>query len=232
MIQRAPLEFGKYYHIYNRGVNKCDIFKESSNYKHFLTLYDKYVSLIADTYAWVLMKNHFHFLVRIKNETEIKFLPPKLKNTDRSARPCQVFSEKKDPSGFIKPDGVSDKRRKPVPERQFGHLFNAYAKAFNKKYSRTGTLFERSFKRIEIKHEEYFKILVFYIHANPIHHGFVSDLNSYPWSSYREISSNQKSFFNYDEVIEWFKDFDGFLNYHGQNQETSVLKELQIDMDK
>lgn len=79
MTQRAPLEFGKYYHIYNRGVNKCDVFKEPSNFKHFLNLYDKYVSLIAETYAWVLMKNHFHFLVRIRNEKEIDFLPQKLK---------------------------------------------------------------------------------------------------------------------------------------------------------
>ena len=104
MIQRVPLEFGKYYHIYNRGINKCDIFKESSNFIHFLTLYSKYISLIADTYAWVLMKNHFHFLVRIKNEKEIGFLPQDLKKHDRSVRPGHVSSEGKDPSGFTKPD--------------------------------------------------------------------------------------------------------------------------------
>ncbi len=231
MIQRAPLEFGKYYHIYNRGVNKCDIFKESSNYKHFLTLYDKYVSLIADTYTWVLMKNHFHFLVRIKDEAEIQTLPSRNINPDRFFQTCQV-KPGGDPSGFSKPDGVSTPKRKPIPERQFGHLFNAYAKAFNKKYNRTGTLFERSFKRIEIEHEEYFKILVYYIHSNPIHHGFVSDLNLYPWSSYHEISSNQESFFNYDEVLRWFGDFDGFLKYHLQNQETTVLKKIQIDDER
>jgi len=232
MIQRVPLEFGKYYHIYNRGINKCDVFKESANYKHFLSLYDKYISLIADTYAWVLMKNHFHFLVRIKNETEIQFLPQKLKKTDTTTRLRQNFSEQKDPSGFSKPDGVSTPKRKPVPERQFGHLFNAYAKAYNKKFNRTGTLFERSFKRIEIEHEEYFKILVYYIHSNPIHHGFVSDLNLYTWSSYSEITSSQKSFFNYDEVLRWFGDFDGFIKYHLQNQETTVLKKLQIDEER
>ncbi len=105
MIHRAPLEFGKYYNIYNRGINKCDIFKEPSNFKHFLALYNKYISLIADTYAWVLMKNHFHFLVRIRNEKEIDFLPQKLKNTDRFVKLGQISSEEKDPSGFSKPDG-------------------------------------------------------------------------------------------------------------------------------
>jgi len=229
MIARVPLEFGKYYHIFNRGINRCEIFKESSNFKHFLSLYDKYISLVADTYAWVLMKNHFHFLVRVKDEVEIQFLPSKYKNTDRFDKPCQVFSEGKDPSGFSKPDGVLKPKRKPVPERQFGHLFNSYAKAYNKINNWTGSLFERSFKRIEIKHEEYFKILVYYIHANPIHHGFVNDLSSYPWSSYKEISLNQKSNFRYTDVVEWFEDLDGFLEFHRQNQETRILKDLQID---
>ena len=57
------LEFGKYYHIYNRGINSCDLFVENENYEHFLRLYEKYINPIVDTYAWVLMKNHFHLLV-------------------------------------------------------------------------------------------------------------------------------------------------------------------------
>ncbi len=66
------LESGKYYHIYNRGINSCDIFRHDENYEHFLRLYDKYINPIAKTFAWVLMKNHFHFLVRIKEEKIIK----------------------------------------------------------------------------------------------------------------------------------------------------------------
>jgi hypothetical protein len=45
-------------------------------------LYDKHISPIADTFAWVLMRNHFHLLVRIKEEEDIKnlegLLPPNL----------------------------------------------------------------------------------------------------------------------------------------------------------
>ena len=32
----------------------------------FVNLYDKYISPVAKTYAWVLMRNHFHLLVKIK----------------------------------------------------------------------------------------------------------------------------------------------------------------------
>ncbi|MGC9343731.1 MAG: transposase, partial [Bacteroidales bacterium] len=62
------LEKGKFYHVYNRGINSCNIFKESDNYEHFHRLYEKYIPKVADTYAWVLMRNHFHCLVYIKRK--------------------------------------------------------------------------------------------------------------------------------------------------------------------
>jgi len=60
------LELGNFYHIYNRGINGCNLFKKEENYTYFLSLYEKYIDEIADTYAWVLMSNHLHFLVYIK----------------------------------------------------------------------------------------------------------------------------------------------------------------------
>ncbi|MCZ4694463.1 hypothetical protein DWB61_05360 [Ancylomarina euxinus] len=66
-----PLETGRYYHIYNRGINSCDLFTEEDNYNYFINLYEKYIDPIADTFAWVLMPNHFHLLVRLKDVNEI-----------------------------------------------------------------------------------------------------------------------------------------------------------------
>ncbi len=86
----VPLEYGKCYHIYNRGINGCDLFRERINYEHFLRLYDKYLLLVADIYAWVLMKNHFHFLVRIKEEEEMGYLPPKILNPDGQENPVRL----------------------------------------------------------------------------------------------------------------------------------------------
>lgn len=68
MQQIEPISFGKYYHISNRGIDSCNLFKEPDNFEYFLSLYDKYISPVAETFAWVLMPNHFHFLVRIKEE--------------------------------------------------------------------------------------------------------------------------------------------------------------------
>lgn len=55
------LKSGIVYHIYNRGNNGETIFPEERNYGYFLQLYEKYISSIADTFAYCLMPNHFIF---------------------------------------------------------------------------------------------------------------------------------------------------------------------------
>ena len=51
----TALEKGRYYHIYNRGNNGIDIFFDVDSYYHFLRLYDKYITPIAETFAWCLL---------------------------------------------------------------------------------------------------------------------------------------------------------------------------------
>lgn len=65
------LESEKFYHIYNRGINGEDLFQETTNYEYFLALYTEHIDLIAETYCFCLMKNHFHFLIKIKSEQEL-----------------------------------------------------------------------------------------------------------------------------------------------------------------
>ena len=92
MQQIEPLNYGKFYHIYNRGINSCDLFHENTNYEYFLGLYDKHISPMADTYAWVLMKNHFHFLVRIKEENARTTNLTGFENLSGLKKPHQYFS--------------------------------------------------------------------------------------------------------------------------------------------
>jgi REP element-mobilizing transposase RayT len=61
-----PLKGGNYYHIYNRGNNKENIFLEEKNYQYFLSLYQKYIMSYVDTFAYCLLPNHFHLLLRVK----------------------------------------------------------------------------------------------------------------------------------------------------------------------
>ena len=66
-MKRDYFEPGVVYHVFNRGNNKEDIFKEEKNYMYFLSLLQKYVMPVAEIYAYCLMKNHFHLVVRIKD---------------------------------------------------------------------------------------------------------------------------------------------------------------------
>jgi REP element-mobilizing transposase RayT len=178
MQQIAPLENGKYYHIYNRGINSDILFKENDNYNYFLKLYDTHIDPIAETFAWCLMNNHFHFLIRIKEVEEIK--------TEIKIQPSQSFS----------------------------NLFNAYTKAFNKKYNRHGALFERPFRRKWVNYDNYFQNLIVYIHNNPVHHNICEHPLEYAWSSYLSCLSDKPTKLKRQEVIEIFDDVENFKYVH------------------
>ncbi|MEP1088334.1 transposase [Algoriphagus sp.] len=62
------LESGKLYHIYSRAIGKELLFLNEENYKFFLKKYDQYCSSIFETIAYCLIPNHFHLLVRIKDD--------------------------------------------------------------------------------------------------------------------------------------------------------------------
>ena len=61
-----PLQAGKIYHIFNRGINSENIFKETRNYNYFLDKYKEYCTDILETYAYALLKNHFHLMVKVR----------------------------------------------------------------------------------------------------------------------------------------------------------------------
>lgn len=88
----------------------------------------------------------------------------------------------------------------------FSNLFNAYAKAINKKYSRKGSLFQRKFKRIKVDNEDYLRKLLVYINLNPVHHGFCEDYSKYKHSSYNGLMSDKPTLLERAFTIELFDD--------------------------
>ena len=200
---KEPIEFGKYYHIYNRGNNSADVFFETENYLHFLKSYAKYIEPVAETFAWCLLKNHFHILVRIKDFSEIKIEE-------------MTYSTKEKPK-------VID------ASRQFSHLFNSYTQSINKRYHRTGSLFEKPFERKLVTNEKYLKNLIYYIHNNPVHHGFVKSLDLYKWSSFSTILSNKLTKLKRNDVIEFYGGLDNFILYHHQDNNFNEILDLLIE---
>lgn len=64
-------------------------------------------------------------------------------------------------------------------------LGRRYVRTFNRRYHRTGTLFEGRFKSCIIQESRYFLTCLRYIELNPVRAGMVRDPADYVWSSYR-----------------------------------------------
>ena len=58
-------EAGKFFHVYNRAVGNENLFFSDSNFYYFLNQYQKILSPFLETYAYCLIPNHFHFLIRV-----------------------------------------------------------------------------------------------------------------------------------------------------------------------
>jgi len=66
-----PFTEGNYFHVYNRGVNSENLFKEKRNYYYFLEQYKFYCADVLETLAYCLLKNHFHLLVYVKENVMV-----------------------------------------------------------------------------------------------------------------------------------------------------------------
>jgi hypothetical protein len=71
--------------------------------------------------------------------------------------------------------------------------------------------------------------LLFYIHNNPVHHGFTEKSIEYPWTSYKTIISTKKTKLQREKVIEVFDDVENFKYYHSRFQNLSDIEDLIIE---
>jgi len=62
----------------------------------------------------------------------------------------------------------------------------SYVMWYNKKYDRSGHLFQERFKSEPVEDDNHFLMALRYIHQNPLEAGLCKDLLEYKWTSYRE----------------------------------------------
>jgi putative transposase len=145
-----------FYHVYNRGVNKMQIFYDEEDYGVFLNLLKRYLSKEPvkdkkgreyrslygelELLAFCLMPNHFHLLV---------FQHDAVAMTQLLRGVCV-----------------------------------SYGTYFNKKYQRQGPVFQERYKASMIMHEGYLQHISRYIHLNPMDiQGYKANYLHYPYSS-------------------------------------------------
>lgn len=195
MNRKFTFAQGEFYHVYNRGNDKRNIFLENNDYRRFILLLffcngfkrvemreimkelSQGVTLgeflgergetLVDIGAYCLMPNHFHILLHEKIDGGITL--------------------------FLK------------------KICTAYSMYFNKKYERTGKLFERAFLAQHADHDQYLKYLFSYIHLNP------AKIIDPEWKD--NMVSNQSKLKNFVENYE----FSSYGNYLGKFENKEIL---------
>ena len=208
MSKPIPLEYGKYYHIFSRGINRANLFFSERNYRFFMRRYAYYVEPVADTYAYCLLRNHFHVLARTRTveEQEAWYDSQILRPTE----PKRAFAPKN-------------------PSQQLGNLLNSYTKAINEAHGRTGSLFQHPFGRVEVTSVVYLRILVTYIHQNPQRHRLIDDFRAWPYSSYGAFQTTKRTRLKRDEVLDWFSGSVAFEMVHESPIDEATLAPLLLD---
>lgn len=203
-----------FYHIFNRGVEKREVFSTERDYERFLqTLhYYQYSSpkpkfsnqgrfrfkdfhknpKIVEIVCYCLMPNHFHLLIR-----------------------------------QLKESGISE---------YISKVTNSYVKYYNTKHNRIGPLFQGQFKAIAINSDEQLLHLSRYIHLNPLVSELTEKLENYKHSSYTEfVGLTNNQICNTEPILSFFSQPEGYKlfiqNHQDYAKELHRIKHLLLDSD-
>lgn len=147
-IRKVNFTGGEYYHLYNRGNSKQKIFLDEYDYLHFMSLL-----FACNSVNYLKTEN----LTR-KNGLTIYDFDQKNKLVAIGSY-CLMTNHFHILITAKEEMGISKFMQK---------LSTAYSMYFNKKYKRSGGLFEGKFKSQHVNNDTYLKYLFSYIHLNPI----------------------------------------------------------------
>jgi putative transposase len=206
---------GGIFHVYNRTNNKELLFTSDENRLYFLKQYAKYIAPFVDTYCWCLLPNHFHFLIQVKNAKSIKQYLESLHQ--HLLKPL----EKKYLTGKATTEELI--------ELEWKRFFTSYSMAFNKQQGRSGNLFHRPFKRVEVGKDSHFTQAVIYIHANALKHKLCKDFTMYKWSSWHSVTANKPTLLCKEQLLHWFGGINQFIEVHKGQSEFYYATDIAIE---
>lgn len=216
------------FHIFNHANGFENVFLEPENYRFFLEKYRQHISPIAETFAYCLMPNHFHLVIRIrKRKTIVNLFLNHLNSTNNSNH---TFPKVKNfgKSEIIKEESISDKTIELFLSKQFANFFSCYTQSFNKMYKRMGSLFIKNFKREVINDKQHFYNVVIYTHRNPVHHGFRTNFSDWPYSSYFDVLEMKSDIIELEKLLKTFGNREKFFEMHRQNLANFVIDDQPV----
>ncbi|MFZ1528897.1 MAG: hypothetical protein WAT19_09105 [Ferruginibacter sp.] len=196
----ANFDEEKFYHVICKSIDGRKLFLHAENRRYFLQRFHQFTNGFIETYAWTLLGNHAHFLIRTLSASEIIRHLKKLPAANLTLTHKRFLANQCDFHELI--------------EQQFNRFFIAYTLSFNKMHQVSGHLFNRPFRRIELADEAHITQLYVYIHSNVMKHGVMKDFREYKWSSYLSILSNNPTHIMRSKALDWFGGKEQFIKLH------------------
>lgn len=218
---------GGFYHVYNRGVEKRDIFVDEQDYKVFISYLKLYLLPKEVIYEQIKKQNMplQEFSEKIIKISSLNNFFDKINLLCFCLMPNHFHfllqqQDEYDMNSFIQ------------------SILTKYVRYFNTKYNRVGPLFQGRYKAVLIEKDDYFLHISRYIHRNPLEIIKKGEtLVSYPWSSYPAYVKGWKvDWLKKDLILSYFKKakgfgFDSYQGFvEGYREEPFLEKNLYIDL--
>lgn len=221
--RKSPLVSGEIYHVYNRSVARQPIFLTDRYYQRAYEVLSYYNNLNPPvrfshfSRMTSLLKNEILENLNKDNQKLVKILA-------FSLMPNHVHFLIKE----IRDKGITTFMRK---------FQNSFAKYFNTKTNRSGSLFQSMFKANRIVAGEQLMHVSRYIHLNPVTGYILKDieqLENYPWTSYPiYIGKSQSDLVDKEEVLGLFSSINKFVQFTKDQvdyqRQLDKIKHLIID---
>ena len=226
----APMITDSIYHVFNRGVGKSVIFKEANDYTHFLTLM-KYYRVID--YPYSIFKQ---LLEKRPPEITVEEFKSAFVRNHSITPPVSILAFCLMPNHYHL---ILQQETDNGIEFYMHKLGTSYALYFNKKYSRSGALFESRFKHVSVLNSEQLGYLSRYIHRNPVKLGIPNqNLANYKYSSfslYLNDNLGEPTWLNKTSIMRSFNNnttaYKQYITRDYLEDEVEHLETISIDDD-
>ena len=208
------------YHVYNRGVEKRNLFMDEEDYSRFVhNLYD-----FNDHSPVLNVKYYFDQQSRTVQSRVLKGR----KEPRKLLVDILVFTMMPNHFHLL----LRQKRENGI-SRFMQKLGTGYSMYFNKKYERVGALFQGKFKASHVNEEIYFIHLPHYIHTNPLELSCrgqtpIAFLSDYRWSSFPDYigKKNFPSVTNRGTLLDLFGGEEGYYQHTAERLSDTDDKSL------
>lgn len=219
--RKIPIASGEIYHVFNRSVAKQPIFLYDRDYQRAIEVIKFYRHKDLP-----LRFSHYNRLP-LEQKGQIGNLIEESPVVIEILAFCLMPNHLHFLLKSLTEDGII---------KFMSNLQNSYAKYFNIKHERTGTLFQPMFKAVRIESDEQLIHVCRYIHLNPVTAYLVKtieDLENYPWSSYIYYLSDSLSFISKELILSFFKNLKEFKKFTADQvdyqRRLNLIKHLSLE---